>query len=163
MALSGAAPDVQPAGQLGLSWTGVPSGSLLLALRVGGRLGLGARIEHAQGVAELDFVAVAVAGCAGLHFARGALAALGCGVLEPGQLSGRGRDTLNAREEPQLWLALGPAAVLAWSPVSPLVVEAGVELQIPLLRDRFLLADETVYRVPPVALRAGIGVGVRLW
>jgi len=163
LALSGVGPELQPAGQLAVVWTAGVSGALELSLRASGRLGAGVEIEHAQGVAELDFVGAVVAACAGLRFARGALAAFGCAAFEPGQLSARGRDTLDPRDEQRLWLALGPAAGLAWTPFAPLVVEAGAELQVPLRRDRFLFVGETVYRVPALAVRAGVGLGVQLW
>jgi hypothetical protein len=88
--------------------------------------------------------------------------ASGCLALEPGLLAAHGSDTRNARDENRAWFALGPGLGLAWAGAAPLVVDAGVELQIPLVRDRFKLGAETVFRPPSVGLRAGIGVGVRL-
>jgi hypothetical protein len=161
LALSGAAPDVQPAGQLVVAWVAAPSAPFVLALRAGVRLGAGARIEHAQGSAVLDFVSAVAAGCAGARLARATLNAYGCAVLEPGQLSARGDDTDNPRDEDRLWLALGPGALLEWTPGGPWLLEAGAELQFPLRRDRFLLARQTVYRVPSSAFRATLGVGLR--
>jgi hypothetical protein len=163
LALSGVTPGLQPGGQVLLTWSVPLAPPFAFALRAGARLSAQGRAEDTQGAAELELLSGLVAGCGGARLAHDAWAAWGCLALEPGRLSARGRDTRNPRDANRGWFAFGPGLVLQWTGATPLVVEAEAELQVPLVRDRFLLGRETVYRAPRIGVRAGIGVGVRLW
>jgi hypothetical protein len=161
------ASEVQPALQ--------PGAGLSVALGLGdGRapdfaLRLGARFtpvyseRHAQGTVEFGWWSATAATCAG-GYAPGARISLhGCVSLELGRLTARGRDTEQPRSEARPWVALGPSALVQWEPLSPLVLGLSLEAPFALVRDRFLLAAESVHRPASLGLRGEFLLGARLW
>jgi hypothetical protein len=163
VALARILPTLEPAAQLTLGWTHPISSSFAFSLLGGPRLSSTSRVSDDQGNVDLAFYGATVAACASAWLQLDGWLASGCVALEPGVLAAHGRDTRNPHEKNRGWFALGPGVGVAWAAASPLVLEAALELQMPLVRDRFVLGGETVFRPPSAGLRAGLGVGVRLW
>lgn len=138
----------------------VRSGSLL---RVGGRIVRSHDVALAEGDATLEWRALMAQLCPALLPLHESLWITGCVAAEVGELAGQGRDTQNPRTRTSTWGALGPALLARWEVLSPLFVQVGGEALFPLNRDRFLLADATVYEIPPVSARGQGGLGVTFW
>ena len=86
-------------------------------------------------------------------------------VFEGGILQGAGgQGVVGATSRTRPWLAIGPVARVAFSPLDPLRLELQAGGLVPLVRDSFRLTGPrtTVFEVPPVAAHGALGVGVRL-
>jgi hypothetical protein len=85
-----------------------------------------------------------------------------CGAVDPGAMTGRGRDTGSPQSKTVPWvgLALGPR--LRWSPHPRIGLVAGLEGLAVAHRARFVIENEgEVYRSGIAGFRARLGVEVR--
>lgn len=164
LALTAAAPNPQPAAEIGAAVSAPIARAAALRMRLSARITGTQRAEAPldQGTAELRLWSAAGAVCPGTS-PSDALWLFGCGVFEAGAVSASGSDTDDARDKQRVWLAAGAGVELTWLVVAPLRLHASVEGLVPLYRDRFLIGDRVVHRVPALAARAGLGVGVALW
>jgi hypothetical protein len=163
--LSGIAPDPRPGleGSIGFTTQAiVPSGSLL---RVGARLALAQPVETREGTATLDWWTLMASLCPAWLPLNPSLRLAACLNWEIyGELQGSGgTDTLNPRKRTSQWAALGPALLVRWDLLPPLFVQGGGEALLTFDRDRFLIGDAVAYEIPPLALRAQLGLGVGFW
>lgn len=95
-------------------------------------------------------------------WARGALSAAPCLAVGVGQLTVRPRDVDRGAASSRLWAELGAGARLTMRlGASPWVVELTPRAELPLTRDRFLVAGVgTLYRTPPLSGSATLAVGL---
>jgi hypothetical protein len=163
IAASGEAPRVAPGGELSgaLELEGGPSFRFLT--RLGVRLTLPTTISNDEGTATFKWWAAFVALCPGLASNGEAVLYAICATVEQGLVNAAGTDTRNPRTSSTSWTGLGPGLVFAWAVLPPLYVLATVDGIFPLGRDRFVIGSEQIHEVPSVAIRAGAGLGVRIW
>lgn len=96
---------------------------------------------------------------------QGRLAVPLCGLFEAGAVTARAEgDT--ARRARGLWLGAGAGAAVEWSPHPRVALVGGVDALVAILRPSFHAdgPDGTIadYRAAPAAVRATLGVSVRL-
>lgn len=153
--LTGVAPSLNGGGAL--------SGSLGFShvlVRAGVRASLPQRVTSTEGDARFGFYAGMLAACGELSAAaRVALAV--CAVGELGRVVARGQDTSAPRSVRRSWFGVGPRAHVSVRVVGPLRIEPGVELMVPLTRDRFEIGGLSLHRVPSLTIRAELALGVR--
>jgi len=160
---SGVLPALAPGVELSAAHALQLHGWPELALRAGFRIAPDASETLAQGVTTFGWWSGLAALCSGVRNDSGAASLWLCFAGEIGRLSARGTDTLNARDDPRSWAAIGPHAELQWEVLPPLMIRAGAGGFFPLVRDRFLLAGQMVHRPPRLGVRVDLGVGVRIW
>jgi hypothetical protein len=161
--LSGIAPALRPGLGLGTRVRVRLRGPTELAASLGGRMALPHREQRATGAVDFQWWAAAAALCAGGRLLDDTFSLAACAASEWGRLGARGRRTLNARAGAVLWAAAGPSVLLSFQLRRRFSLHAHVEALLPLVRDSFLLADQTVHQVPWLTLRAGLGVACRIW
>jgi hypothetical protein len=144
-----------------LAAVSLASGALDWTLRLGGRLALRDTETSSQGSAHFGFASGVVELCA-TGVLSGDLALDGCAVAEPGALLTSADNTRNPQSYTRGWFAVGGGAGLAWRAARWLSLRAGGEVLAPTRRDRMLLADEVLHRVPPVCVRFGLTLEVPL-
>jgi hypothetical protein len=163
LALSGVLPDAAPGFALFAAYAVEPRRWPELALRAGFGITPAADEEHPEGVARFSFWSALLALCSGVRDARDTASLWLCAAGEVGRLAASGRRTLDPQDEDRSWAALGPAVLAQWEPLRPLVLQAGAGAAFALVRDRFLLGNDTVHRAPRLGVRADLGVGIRIW
>lgn len=163
MLVAGVEPALHPALQLAATLARNTPGGLEFALRAGLRLAPGQTEVHPEGVVAFSWWSAVSGLCLGVRNRADTTSWLGCAAVELGRLSAGASETLRPRDEDRLWAALGPAAVVEWNASPRLTFQAGVEALFPTVRDRFLLADDTVYRAPALGVRGELGAGLRIW
>ncbi len=85
-----------------------------------------------------------------------------CVALEAGQFSARGLDIGDAQRSSKLWLEVAALARARYRPgVGALFVELDTSLEIPLIRDRYIVdpPGAVIFRAPPLGVSGAIGVG----
>jgi hypothetical protein len=121
---------------------------------------LSGSLEQPVGAARFVWLAARVDGCA--PRVGDVFQLWPCASLEGGTLFASGSGTDDDRDATDAWLAPGLNGRLRWLPAPPWVVEAQVGASFPLIRQRYLLPEAEVYRVPWVAGWAGVAAGLRL-
>ncbi len=85
------------------------------------------------------------------------------GGIEGGVVWARGQGPVAATSVRRLWVAAIASVAVGWAPADAFALRLGVDGVLPLARPRFTLGDAVnVHTVGPVALRAWLGVEVRL-
>jgi hypothetical protein len=85
-----------------------------------------------------------------------------CAGASVGVLEAQGEGVDAVRDQRRFWLGTAALARLMWAPLAPLAMEAEAGVVAPLVRDTFVFEpDVVVYRAPPVAFLARMGLGVR--
>ncbi len=86
-----------------------------------------------------------------------------CGFAELGALLVEGRDVVGPRSETRPWLAAGVEVWLRYPSTGGWFVAGGIELDLPVIRHRFRLQDNSeLYAVPRVTGALGLSLGVHL-
>lgn len=166
LALSGfaafrVAPHVRPGLGLTLALSALTRAGPRLAVQLGLRATLPDRLNNADGSARFSWFAAAPALC--LEGPERRLRAFACAVAELGMLRASGRASESAHAYTRFWGALGPAAGAALSVHPRVGLRLSGELLGILVRDRFSLAGQRVFRVPRLAFRAELGIWVTFW
>lgn len=156
--LQGVAPVLRPGASLGLA-LGVRRKRLELGFEIEARIAVPHSVESPEGNARFDFGAGAGKFCALGLFAQARLGVSGCAVAELGALGARGSDTDDAGGGHDFWAALGPALRVELR-TRHVWIRLGSELLLPLPRQRYTLAEETVFSVPYVTFRTQLALGV---
>jgi hypothetical protein len=96
---------------------------------------------------------------------QGRLAVPLCGLFEAGAVTARAEGD-NARRARGLWLGAGAGAAVEWSPHPRVALVGGVDALVAIVRPEFRAEgpDGTTadYRAAPAAVRATLGISVRL-
>jgi hypothetical protein len=96
---------------------------------------------------------------------QGRLAVPLCGLFEAGAVTARAEGN-TARRARGLWLGAGAGAAVEWSPHPRVALVGGVDALVAILRPEFRAEgpDGTAadYRAAPAAVRATLGISVRL-
>lgn len=116
-------------------------------------------VHDENGTVTLGWRAAVAALCANLHSNSTSAVTL-CAAFEYGNIAANGSDTSHPRSADRPWASIGPALTADWIVVSPLFVRGGIDGVFPLVHDRFLLGQHVIYRIPPFAFRAELGLGV---
>jgi hypothetical protein len=123
-------------------------------------------IEHGEGRVEVSLAALMVAACLDVLGEPRTVALSACAAQAAGQLRGAGRGySAYTDSVGRPWLALGAAVRTQGAISGPLGWNAGLTGWTPILRERFAVegVSGTAFEPPPVALVAGVGLGLSIW
>jgi hypothetical protein len=85
-----------------------------------------------------------------------------CGSVEPGVMTGQGRDVPSSQSPSVAWVGLGLGPRLRWSPIRRVGLVAGLEGVAVVHRPLFVIENEgEVYRAGIAAFRVRLGIEVR--
>lgn len=163
LALTGVLPDAAPGFALVAAYALQPRGWPELAVRGGFAVAPAATETYVEGVVTFNWWTALLALCSGLRDTADTTSLWLCAASELGRLTASAEQTSDARAEDRSWATLGPALLVQWEPVPPLVLQAGASVPFALVRDRFLLGDDVVHTANRLGVRADLGVGVRIW
>lgn len=163
LALTGQSPHTVPGGELAAAFEAPLSERFELVFQGGARVSAPDTTERTEGNASFKWWAITASVCPAMRTASGSAFVAACAAAEQGELEATGSDTRNPRSATRSWTSLGPGITALWTAMPPLFATASIDAIFPLRRDRFVLGTEDIHEVPNVALRAGIGVGVRIW
>lgn len=160
---SGQSPALTPGGEASGVVIAQGAGPFRLLARTGVRLSVPSTISTAEGLATFEWWAAFLAFCPALASMGERVVGGVCASAELGVLDAAGADTRNPRDAARAWTSVGPGIVFAWTMLPPLYFLAAADAGFPLRRDRFLLGSQQIHEVPVAALRASVGLGVRIW
>jgi hypothetical protein len=161
LAASGVAPHVRPGLGLGFSLSALVRRGPRLGALLGVRATLPDTQHIEQGSARFSFFSGLGTLC--VEGPERRFSASGCAVLELGALRGSGTASESGHTSTRFWGALGPGLAGSVELHPRIRLRLGGELLAVLVRDRFLLADQVVFSVPPLAFRAELGLFVTIW
>jgi hypothetical protein len=157
--VSGVAPALRPG--LDLRATGYARHGRRAELALS--LGLRATLRHdersAEGTGRFAWWSATFAACGALRSSLSIVPML-CAVGEAGRIVAGGRATEAPRRARVPWRALGVALRLRVPIAGPVWLAPGLELLWPATRDRFVVAERALHRVPWLTFRAELAVGV---
>lgn len=161
--LSLLASGIAPALRAGIAFDaalGFSSSMLDLSLHVGARGAFPHTARSDAGAAHFAWLSGLVDACIGARTRRHFTTA-GCLASELGRIVARGSDTAEPQRVRPLWFGLGPALRIAHAPHRRLVLVASASALFSGARDKFLIGERELHRVPLLTFRCELGVGVR--
>lgn len=140
-----------------LEWAGRPilSPALRLAFEYAPRIGFPA----AGGRGHVRYLGATLTGCP-LALRAGPLGVRACATGNAGWIRSDSSGVPNPDGASRPWVDLGPEGRL-FAEAGSVRLELGAAWIFPLVRDRYYLADQLIYRVPKGGLRAGLDLSLQ--
>ncbi len=111
-----------------------------------------ARVDDGRG----GRIALAAGGLGACYLLRGVTEWEACLRGEAGRLLGEGVSPNGTRGNAR-WLAAGAGVASSWSPVERLALVVGLDAYLSLVRDEFVLVDESLHETPAWTARVFVG------
>jgi hypothetical protein len=159
-------------GLLDTSTLGQPAlgGELIVSARIG-TLNLGAyahwlparqlAVPGTDGEVQLEQWAIGLRPCRTIVGSGGPWSLDACASGEVGRVLARGLDLDQTSERASSWLAVGVGLGVRWTPAG-LAVESRADAFFPMLRERYVVADERVHETPGATFRLALGLLLNL-